>query len=186
MTRRPPGYESALISKVPEAALNAIRGLKESRRWPLLLTGNVGAGKTCAAACLYGAYSRMPMWHRADDLLLGMATGRTDGIFVDVKNELNEVERRKLAFNTFVSRVGSTTCLFLDDLGTRRPTESMLQAMFDIMEYRKGKALVVTTNLSVQGIAELFDDRIADRFACGTIIKFEGDSRRERTQVVRV
>ena len=181
---KPRGYESATIDRIKPDVLAAIRGLKTSRQWPLLLSGDVGTGKTCAAACLYGGFRKLPMWHRADDLLLSMALGRTAGVQIESMNELGEINRREIPYHTFVARVTGACCLFLDDLGTRKPTEAMYQALFDVLEYRKGKPLCVTTNKTVRELATMYDDRIADRFASGTVIKFTGKSLRQRGGVV--
>jgi len=40
--------------------------------------------------------------------------------------------------------------------------------------------LVITTNKTLGEIAGLYDDRIADRIAAGTVVNFKGKSRRRR------
>lgn len=180
MTNRLPlGYEAADKNKIDPDVLRKIRGLKETQKWPLVLSGDTGTGKTMAAACLYASYPALPMWHRADDLLLSMAVGRTGGVQVDQVNEYSEVVRREIPFPKFVNRVTSCCCLFLDDLGVRKPTDSMQAALFDLLEWRLGKPLVITTNLTKAAqIAELFDDRIASRMIAGTRITLRGADRR--------
>lgn len=183
---KPTGYSMATADQMDGAVLQEIRTLKQTRKWPLLLTGDVGTGKTCSAVCLYNAYQTLPMWHRSDDLLLAMSLGRNGGVQVETFNEYGELYRKAIPYSDFIGRVSRTCCLFLDDLGTRKPTEPMQQALFDLLEYRKGKAVCVTTNKTIPEIAELYDDRIADRFVAGTVIRFRGKSRRQRGNVLTV
>ena len=42
--------------------------------------------------------------------------------------------------------LGATSALFLDDLGIRKPSEAVYQTLFDLLEWRKGKPLIITTN----------------------------------------
>ena len=186
MKRRPPGYENSVVNAIEPKVLHALRGLQSSQRWPLVMTGLTGSGKTSAAAVLYGTFHQLPMWHRADDLLLAVSMGRKEGVQVDTLNAFGETVRRSIKFQDFVNRVIGCSCLFLDDLGTRAPTEPMYGALFDLLEWRKDRPLCVTTNKSAVELAELYDDRIASRLSSGTVIKFGGSDRREKSQAVIV
>ena len=178
--RRPIGYENALRSEIPEEQRATIRNACNQERWPLILSGSFGSGKTCAAACLYGQFSHLPMWYRCDDLLLQLATGRMGMITTEYLNDLGELTTAEVTYTKFVQRLGERSALFLDDLGIRKPTEAMYQAFFNILEWRKNKPLIITSNKSFSEIAQLYDDRIADRLAVGTLVKFTGRSRRQK------
>lgn len=143
-----------------------------------MLTGTVGTGKTCAAACVYDCFPLLPMWYRADDLLLSMAIGRTGGVRSESFNDFGELVTVEVPYNKFVGRITNRSAVFLDDLGTRKPTESTYQALFDLLEWRKGRPLIITSNKTLRELAGLYDDRIADRIAAGTVVKFAGPSRR--------
>ena len=179
---RPRGYESATIDQVPVSQRAKIREACKSGRWPLLLTGTVGTGKTCAAACVYGSFAHLPMWYRADDLLISMSLGRSGTVRAETLNEFGEVVTTELPYSKFVGRVANRSAVFLDDLGTRQPTESTYQALFDLLEWRKGRPLIITSNKRLSELAGIYDDRIADRLKVGTVVAFSGDSRRQKGQ----
>lgn len=182
---RPAGYETANIKGLDASVLAALRKVQRDRCYPLVFSGPTGTGKTCAAAVFYGTWHRLPMWHRADDLLLSVALGRTGGVEIDTRNEFQETIRVTIPFARFVDRVANCSCLFLDDLGTRTPTEPMYQALFDLMEWRKNKPICVTTNKTIPELAEMFDDRIVSRLAAGTVVLLAGSDRRKRGAIVR-
>lgn len=178
--RTPPGYSTARKALIPNAVRKTINSLNKTNKWPLYLCGPVGTGKTMTAAVLYSKFRSLPMWHRADDLLMSISTGRVSGVSIDKMNEFGEVSRGLVPFPRFASRVASTCCLFLDDLGTRQPTEGMCAALFDLLEWRKGRPIVVTSNKQPDELTQSgwFDDRIYSRFAAGTVIRIEGPDRR--------
>ena len=174
----PRGYDDATGSKIPAVQRGKIKSACKEGKWPLLLTGPVGSGKTCAAACVYSCFGKLPMWYRADDLLMSMAIGRSGSVRVESLNDLNELTTTEVPYGKFVVRITNRSAVFLDDLGIRKSSDSTYQALFDLLEWRKGLPLVITSNKSLAEIATLYDDRIADRLAAGTVVKFEGRSRR--------
>lgn len=182
---RPRGYEFATTEAICPHVRAAMNRVAKTQQWPITLIGGVGTGKTSAAACMFGAFRRRPMWHRADDLLLSIAMGRVSGIEIEQLNEWGELRRTSIPFSRFVSRVDGASCVFVDDLGTRSPTEAMYQALFDLLEWRKNKPLVITTNKGLGAIAALYDDRIASRLRAGTVIVMNGTDRRTGGTLVR-
>ena len=190
---RPPGYEWACREEIPKAVIEKINTVTiPNSQWPLFLCGKPGTGKTSTAAVLFGRIKamtdRMPMWHRCDDLLMSIATGRTSGVQIEFRNREQELIRQTVSYNAYVERVSKSSCLFLDDLGARKPSEGMYAALFDLLEWRQGKPLVITSNHTLKELGEngLYDARILDRLACGTPIIFEGASRRDKNRAVRV
>lgn len=123
------------------------------------------------------------MWLRADDLLLSLATGRSSRelMHVDSINEDGQLVRKLVTFGQYQRRLAEVPWLFLDDLGIRAPTDAMRQYLFDLLEYRKDLPLVITSNLSPEGLAELYDDRIISRLTAGTVLEIDGDDRRAGT-----
>ena len=159
----PPGYECATWSQVTDAE-NIRKWLKAagaSRRFPIYIHGDTGRGKTCLAALMYRT-AETPLWRRCDELLLSLATSRGEA-----------------SYRTEMAKVSYASCLFLDDIGLRRPTEPMQQIFFDVLELRKSKPTVITSNHTPETLAELYDDRISSRIFAGTIIALSGEDRRE-------
>ena len=71
--------------------------------------------------------------------------------------------------------------LFLDDLGVRPPTPPMLQAIFDVLEMRKGRPVVIVSNHDLRKLSEIYDERIVSRLSAGTVLEIRGQDRRKNT-----
>ena len=162
--RLPKGYEFADWSQVRQAdqVQQMLRAVQRESAWPLYIYGNPGSGKTCIAALIYEAFTRRPVWSRADDFLLEYVD-RGDG-------------RKALQ-----AKVEGTPCLFLDDLGVRPPTPPMLQAIFDVLEMRKGRPVVIVSNHDLRKLSEIYDERIVSRLSAGTVLEIRGQDRRKNT-----
>lgn len=160
----PEGYEFADWSQVrqSEQVRQMIVSTVKQKAWPLYIHGNPGSGKTCIAALAYEMCGRRPMWSRADDFLLE---------YVD------RGEGRK----ALQAKVKGTPCLFLDDLGVRPPTPPMLQAIFDVLELRKGRPVVIVSNHDLRKLSEIYDERIVSRLSAGTVLEIRGQDRRRNT-----
>ncbi len=76
----------------------------------------------------------------------------------------------------------SVPALVLDDIGVERPTETVLEALYLVVDdwYRmKRPQLIITSNLPLEELSKRLDDRIASRIAghC-RVIEFAGRDRR--------
>lgn len=102
----------------------------------LLLYGDVGTGKTFAAACVANALidkgvpCYMTNFNRVSNALMSTFDGKQ--VYLD---DLNKFD-----------------LLVLDDLGAERKTEYMQEVVYSVIDarYRAGLPLIVTTNLSLQ------------------------------------
>ena len=179
--RRPPGYDEATRDGIPAAQRKQIKAACVAGQWPLVLRGSHGTGKTCSAAVLFGMFQKQPLWYRADDLLMEISQARAGNASVRVQAISDYGESRTVAvpYDRFSLRVQTCSALFLDDLGIRKPSEAVYQTLFDLLEWRKGKPLIITTNKAISELAKMYDDRIVDRLTAGTVVKFEGCSRRQ-------
>ena len=175
-SKRPDGYADAVSDQIPLKVRETINKANKAGAWPILLTGGVGCGKTCAAAVQYGCH-KYPLWCRADDLLLSMSYGRRDGMLIE--SGVIWRKERKRDWSDFVRIMkDARPYLLLDDLGVRAPTESMHESLFNVLEWRRGKPLMITSNKSTKQIRQLYDDRIASRIEAGTVIEMGGTDRR--------
>lgn len=130
-------------------------------RFPVYLTGNAGRGKTGLAAVLYRIAKR-PIWRRADSFLLDLSMGRGDDTY---RSEIRKASEASL--------------LILDDLGVRKPSEGMFHLLFDVLELRKSKPTVITSNKTLDELCEVYTDgRIYSRLAAGTVMTLIGSDRR--------
>jgi len=80
-----------------------------------------------------------------------------------------------------LDRHSDVATLMLDDLGTERPTDWALQNLYLIIDrrYRDTKRTFITSNLSLDELADRLDDRIASRIAgmC-KVVNLKGGDRR--------
>jgi DNA replication protein DnaC len=163
----PPGYEHcdwAGVQNAEKAASVFDRLFDKNNpapRFPIYLTGDVGRGKTGLAAVLYRIAKR-PIWRRADSFLLDLSQGRGDD-----------------TYRSEIRKAAEASLLVLDDLGVRRPSEGMFHLLFDVLELRKTKPTVITSNKTLDELCEVYTDgRIYSRLAAGTIMTLIGEDRR--------
>ena len=166
----PDGYESAAWAQVQggETTRQRIREAVQARQWPLYIHGPTGTGKSHLMALIHASVDRGAVWRRADDLLEDLSQIRRTSLDRELRNQ-----------------VRGCRLLCLDDLGVRVPNEYMGSQLFDLLEARRGKPLVVTSNHPLGRMAgqatplsELYDDRIISRLAAGTVIAMLGSDRR--------
>lgn len=136
----------------------------------LFLYGPTGTGKTHLAAALV----REMMNRRMD-----VAFYKVPALMREFRRNLDPDDEEKL-----VRRLASTGVLVIDDLGVGKATEYVIEKLHEVIdarqnEYRAG--LVITSNLSLNGIAETFKDRIADRLnGMCDLVKMDGESQRRK------
>lgn len=136
----------------------------------LLLTGEVGAGKTHMAAATAWAYlDRRPLrWYSTPVLFAHLGTAFEDQLH-----------------KTAIEALVATRALVLDDADKAKPSEYAAQQIFTAVDQRitAGAPLLVTTNLGLGELAgrwpEPYGDAIVDRLAsyCESF-RFAGESRR--------
>jgi hypothetical protein len=115
-----------------------------------------------------------------------LSVPRDAGIFVDFLEYLDLA--REIEFDRasdFARRrwdlIFKRKCLVTDDLGARRATDFAIDCAYRIIDRRwsRGQETLVTSNLSVQEIAERWDERIASRIlGFGRAVKMDGPDRR--------
>ena len=75
--------------------------------------------------------------------------------------------------------------LILDELGAEKVTDYSLQILYLIIAGRENslRPTLITSNLSLQGIEDKLDPRLASRIAGGKVIKFECDDYRLKNKM---
>lgn len=124
--------------------------LKESRG--LLLSGQVGTGKTYFAACI--ANQLIDDGYRVLMTNFARLTNQIQGTYEGKQELIDDLNRYHL--------------LILDDLGAERKSEYMQEMVFNIIDsrYRSGLPFIITTNLTLEEIKKPQDitcQRIYDR-----------------------
>lgn len=136
----------------------------------LLLTGNVGSGKTFYACCIANAVidsGRTAIFTKTTDLIYAMSANYNYG-----RDRANIIDRLR-----------GCDLLVLDDIGAEKNTEASNEALFTVIDarYTDKKPLVVTTNLSpadIKNPAVMERRRIYDRLARCTPVNIRGESLR--------
>jgi len=172
--------EIALIDPDLRAKLRQL--VCEEVPWPLFLHGQAGRGKTAAVLCLA---DRVPgaFYFRFPRLLKSFLWATKEG-GIEVSwsiAEAGEVKRQKVKCNehSFFRYLAGTPLLVVDDVATRSGyTDAQYDNFYEVLEERKFKPTVVVSNLDLNGIATVFDDRVASRLARGTAFQLGGDDRR--------
>lgn len=124
--------------KVMDTMHNYVNNFKHFRETGkgLLLYGNVGTGKTFAAACVANALidKGIPCYVTNFSKIANALMATFDG-----KEEyINNLLRHRL--------------LVIDDLGTERKTEYMQEVVYSVIDaiYRAGLPMIITTNLTLE------------------------------------
>lgn len=165
----PPKYHSASLSDFGESKETVFRQFCADPAKQLLLTGECGTGKTRAlyAILIHSHENGTPCeLHVVPDLVKHLQVACS----VDTQAEHKEIKRL----------AGYRGILFLDDLGAEKVTQFVLQDLYLIISEREkwDRPTVVTSNLSLQEIAEKMDDRIASRLAGGAVLQLGGEDYR--------
>ncbi len=139
----------------------------------ILMWGNVGTGKTFAAACIANA-------------LIKNHTPVLMTSFTKINNDLfHETDKNK-----YIESLNHFKLLIIDDLGVERKTDYALENLFTVIDerYKSNKPLIVTTNLTLEQMEnpeKIEHKRIYDRILerC-TPMAFDGVNMRSEKRII--
>lgn len=152
-------------------------------RWPIMISGPVGTGKTFAMACVYRSWRVTPqkpatiLWYDTSDLLSKIIACRTSPTHSITTRFSNGTTSEQFEGN-FYAKISRAGLLCLDDMGIKEPTPSKYEILKRILDLRSGKPTLITTNLDHKRFTEVFDERIYSRAFCGPVVWAEGEDRR--------
>lgn len=162
------------IEEVREPLRSQIRAVLHGEApWPLALVGDAGAGKTCAALCVCDLTGGAA-YTTASDLCRMVRDGQEGRLTSTVGYVYHDQD----VWNGW----RQATVAVLDELGIREKAsdfqyETAKKAIDERLENEL--PLIVVSNLPLQEIARVYDDRIASRVGSGTVIECKGDRRIE-------
>lgn len=82
-------------------------------------------------------------------------------------------------YRSELRKAADASLLVLDDLGIRKPSEGMFHLLFDVLELRKTKPTIITSNKTIDELSDHYTDgRIYSRLAAGTVMQMTGKDRR--------
>lgn len=172
-----PGCEAEWVN-VPGRMQNAIVNAIAERKYPVLLLGQAGRGKTYAMACVYRGWpAKRPngdrteiQWNVTSTILSRIMRCRMDGYIVEGGMDVFECQ--------ILDRVARCDLACFDDIGVRSLSPAQYEALLELVNSRVGKPTFYTTNLEPKELSAVLDARIASRLCAGTIIRVSGADRR--------
>lgn len=137
----------------------------------LLMWGNVGTGKSFAAACIANA----------------LLEKKVPVIMTSFVKLLELIQKDKDEEEAFIYKMGRAKLVIFDDLGAERNTDYALEKVYNVIDsrYRSGLPMILTTNLTMNEMMDECDirySRIYDRiFEVCYPMQFTGVSWRKKT-----
>lgn len=189
MRPAPEGCDGADWEQVTPSLQSALCKAISERSWPIAMFGDVGCGKSMAAASLFCKWQGFALWWPAGMLMALIAEGRGNGKgFVEITVEGRPVE---MWHRAMIRDIAECDLLVIDDIGIRPPTPAQSQALFDVLQARKGKPFIITANKgpgtrNKPGLEEILEDRHVSRLSAGQWLEVTGDDRRLVRQIRRV
>ena len=171
--REAPKNIDADWSQVSSQTIELLRSAVREKRYPILLHGPTGTGKTSLAACLYRSLGHTPKWFETIEFIRWIQQCRKEGITM-LPGAAQEVPEAKI----WESRIERPDFIMFDDLGHRTATDSQYEIIYELLNRRGKKPAVYSSNLSPAGILKIFDDRVASRLSAGTVIHLTGNDAR--------
>lgn len=150
------------------------------------ITGGVGVGKTYLSAAMLREYIEdMPVgklqgeYHIVKPRALPIFANVTE-LLLDIRSSFSQdstEDEREL-----INRYADTPFLVLDDLGIEKTSEWALQTLYMIINRRctdTTKRTIITSNLTLELIAEKLDERISSRIkGMCKVLEMQGNDRR--------
>lgn len=181
----------ATAEGVRPAVVELMRQAWLRRLFPVYLHGKTGTGKSCAAAVAVRGWWESeivkaaqqdrepwkPKWWDWSDLCDTLARIRTSPT-KSITQARPDGVTWELFEGNLVRTLTDTKLLVIDDIGTAGDTDLRVNLMRHIIDGRNGKPTIITGNVDLRAMAQLFDDRIVSRMSRGQWIKFEGVDRR--------
>lgn len=167
----PKRYEHAKYGDVPAAVRGAFNDIRKNRKG-IYIHGPVGTGKT------HIAYALKMEWDRLNQYRPAIFWNTTD-LMQSIRDDFDRqaYDKRRAAERI----IDSKALLFLDDFGTEKPTEWVLERLYNIINHRYNSMLpvIITSNLNIDEVGTQFGDRIASRLVqmC-EVYELEGADRR--------
>lgn len=141
----------------------------------LLMWGNVGTGKSFAAACI------------ANQLL----SQKTPVVMTSLVKLLEAIQPNPESETEIIAKLNRAKLVIFDDLGAERSTDYALEKVYNIIDsrYRKNLPMILTTNLTLEEMQQESDmryRRIYDRiFEVCYPMQFTGPSWRQKAAFER-
>lgn len=144
--------------------------------WPLFVNGPSGCGKTCAALYLADRMPSRVQFFDFVDLCEQHQDAKLGRLWWPGTHAETKVDPR-----LFWEDWGKASLCIVDEIGTRNTvSDFQYETLKRAIDVRFSKPLIAISNLNLDQLASLFDDRVASRLAGGTVVNVQGDDQRLR------
>jgi DNA replication protein DnaC len=184
----PPRYIGAHLGQFPDIHKQRAKEFVNGDNGGLFLSGPRGTGKTHLAVAIlkerFAVATRREL--EESEAPWDIQTSQISAQFVTVPFLLMEIRATfgRTGVDTekdLIDKYSNARILILDDLGAEKTTDWSISTLYIIIDrrYSNMRPTIITSNLSIEEIAEEIEDRIASRIAemC-KIIRMEGKDRR--------
>jgi len=141
--------------------------------------GGIGTGKTHLVCALVNSHlAKLQEKGKLNDHNLPVIASVPE-ILLHIKQSFQE--HSKVSEQGIIYQYSQYPCLIMDDMGTEKPSEWVMQTLYSIVDtrYKDEKQTLFTSNLSLDKISDRVGDRIPSRIAemC-EIVQIKGVDRR--------
>lgn len=159
------------LDEVDVRLRETIRGLVMGKLpWPLFLHSPAGVGKTCMMLCFadrIGTYSWWALSGLCHALHESMGKGYID--HYDLKRSRWDIW----------TEWRNATVGFIDEIGLRRePSDAHYENLGIALDARDDMPSVYASNLDLEQLERIYDDRISSRLSKGIVVELTGPDRR--------
>lgn len=180
-TTEPPETPPNLRPGLPPILRDAMNAVTNGDSpWPLVMIGEAGAGKTCAALLMLYRWAEL-----GAHVYYSLAAGYAERVRLAKLGELEWqtiTAHGKLSEANVVDEWGRPPLAVLEEVGTRdKASDFQCEVVQRCIDGRLGRPTVYTSNLKLEVLEQVYTDRIASRLSAGTIVYVKGDQRRGRS-----
>lgn len=166
----PKRFENAEYGEIRKDVTDKFSRIRETRKG-LYIFGPVGSGKTYMAIALKKEWDKRSLYKSY--------FFNTSELLQEIRDDFDRPNTDKS--NIFNKIMDSKRLIFLDDLGAEVPTNWVLERLYMIINKRYNDMLpmIITSNYSVEKLAEKVGDRIVSRIVemCD-VVKLTGEDKR--------
>lgn len=166
----PDGVADLDESRIPPETMATLRKHAARGEWPFYFKGEVGRGKSYTAAAVYRRWTGRARWMSFVEFCdRSMRLAKEGELNIYVDGRLCEYTRE-----SWWRGIADMGLVVLDEIGSGMSHEWRNETLWNLLEKRKGKPLILTGNLTLDQLRTKFDERVQSRIKAGTIIDFTG------------